>query len=65
MLKNLQAQAMGQRDRGVRAVIIDQNANIYQIGKLTHGNFESLLRVVSGHYHRNAFSVDHFAQASI
>ncbi len=43
----------------VRAVVVDENADVHQIGQLSHGDLEGLLRVISGHNDRDALAVDH------
>jgi hypothetical protein len=40
-------------------VIIHQDADVYQIGKLAHRRFERFLRVVCGQHYRDAFPINH------
>ena len=59
VLEDLQAEAAREIDSLVGAVIIHEDADIDQVGQLSDGDLEGLLRVVSGHYYRYAFAVDH------
>jgi hypothetical protein len=40
-------------------VVVDQNADIDQVGQFPHGRFQRLFRVISGQHDGNAFAVDH------
>ena len=59
MLEDVQAQALGEIDRGVGTVVVDEDADVDQIGEFADRDFERLLRVVSGHDDRDALAVDH------
>jgi hypothetical protein len=56
----VQAQAVGEINRLVGAVVVDQNADVYEVRQFSHRGFESLFRVVGRHYNRNVFAVDHW-----
>ena len=62
VLENEQAQAAGEIDGLIAAVVVDQNADVDQIGQFSDGDLERLLRVVGGHDDRDAFAVDHGAR---
>ncbi len=59
VLEDLQAEAARQVNGLVGAVVIHQNADIDQLGKFSDGGLERFLRVVGGHYDRDALAVDH------
>ena len=54
-----QAKLLGELDRLVLAVVVDQDASIHQVGNLPHRRFQRHLGVVGRHHHGYAFSVDH------
>jgi hypothetical protein len=41
-------------------VIVNEYADVHQVGHFAHGNLKSLLGVVSGHYDRDALAIYHF-----
>ena len=59
MLENEQAQAASHVDRMVGAVVIDQDADVHQLGEFSYRGLEGFLRVVGGHDDGNAFSINH------
>ena len=65
MLKDVQAEAAGKVDGVVGAVVINQNADVDEVGQFSDRDFESLLRIVGGHDDRDALAVDHFENCVI
>src|SRR5579863_9510751 len=59
MLKDLQAETVCQIDGAVGTVVVDQDADVDQVGQIGHRGFKSHLRVVGGHDDRDSFAVDH------
>jgi hypothetical protein len=64
MLEDTQTQAIGQRDCSIGTVVVNQDAEIHEVGQFARGGRKRLLRVIGGHYNRNAFAVNHFLAAS-
>ncbi len=59
VLEYEQAHAASQIDGAVGAVVVHQNADVHKFRQFSHRDFEGLLRVVGGHYDRDALGVDH------
>jgi hypothetical protein len=62
VLEDVQAKAMRDIHGLIGAVVVNQNADVHQVGQFPHCSLKSLLRVVSGHNDCDAFAVDHFAK---
>jgi hypothetical protein len=59
MLKNLEAKPARDIHGAVGTVIVHENADIHEIRHFAHRDFKGLFCVISGHYDRNVFAVDH------
>ena len=56
---DLQAQFLGDSHGFIAAMVIDQDLDIHDVGELPDGFLQRLLRVIRGHDHDDALSVDH------
>jgi len=52
-------------DSAIGTVVVDENANIDQVGQFPYRRFQRLFRVVSGKHDGNAFAVDHAVYSSM
>jgi hypothetical protein len=59
MDEDLKAEAMRDFESTVGAVVVDQDANIDEVGKFADSGFERFFRVVGGKHDGNALAVDH------
>jgi len=59
VLEDQQAELAGEIDSVVGTVVVDQDADVDQVGQLSDGDLEGLLRIVGGHDDRDALAVDH------
>src|SRR4029077_2180578 len=59
VLENVQAQLVRKVNGAVRAVVIDQDADVHQFRHFSHRSRNRLLRVVGRHHDRDAFTVNH------
>ncbi len=63
--EGLQAEAVRDFEGAIGTVIVDENADIDQVGQFPYRRFQRFFRVVSGEHHGNAFAVDHAVLSSI
>ncbi len=59
MNEELQSELVRDFDGAIGTMIVDENADIDQVGQFPYRRFQRLLRVVSGEHDGNAFAVDH------
>jgi hypothetical protein len=58
--EDLQPQVLRDAHGLVGAVVIDKDRDVYGIREFTHSFFKGSRRIVSRHYDRDPFSVNHF-----
>ena len=59
VLENVQAQLVRKVNGTVRAVVIDQYADVHHFRQFCHRCCERLLRVVGRHHDRDVFAINH------